>query len=164
MDDKPTVLAVNQDGAPLVVKTGKELAIEPELMDVALEQIACGETIADVARNAGLTKSRLYKELVQKKYMDRYIQSLVSKGAALADEALEIADGLNENAKLDVRDRALKVDTRKWLCGKFFRNLFGEDSTFNKNGGVQINIGEGGPSRLVVREAEKVIDLEEVDE
>lgn len=133
-----------------------------EKIEDVLQHIALGKTVRQAFDEAGIEKKRLaslYKILLK----DKAIRSLYDEARELgtesmADDIIDISDerstDRDEEGKINHevinRDR-LRVDTRKFLMGKFVPKRFGDNKHVHHEGSVELNhaaILSGGRKRL----------------
>lgn len=102
-----------------------------------LERVCSGESLTAVARGFGVSRkllvNTLYKDPKQKELLQG---ARKERGEALAEQALEIIDNVDEspNAISKAREQA---NLRKWLAGCDNPEMFGQ-----KQAPIQINVGD----------------------
>jgi hypothetical protein len=143
-------------------RTHKRAAI----VRLVCSKIAHGALVADACKDVGIRRSTLYAVCQNDtQYLAAYERARVSQAHAMAEDAVQIADGLETGAgarlaamvdslagvedkdkqrlldSLQVaavqRDR-LRVDTRKWLTTKIAPRLYGDHSTQEVTGTVTV--------------------------
>lgn len=99
--------------------------------------LAEGKGVERVAGELGLVRGALRTWLDAPERADAFIRARARAADHLAHEALEIADGAGGGDGDVSRDR-LRVDTRKWLAGKWNAQQYGD----SKGAQVTINLGD----------------------
>lgn len=133
-----------------------------EKIEDVLLQISLGKTIKQAFDECGIERSRvasLYRIFLTDKSIRKWYDDARALWAeAMADEAMEISDAThndrNEDGKIDHevinRDR-LRVDTRKFLMGKFAVRRFGDTKHHVHEGDINVNhaaVLSGGRKRI----------------
>ncbi len=123
------------------------------LLDRLFDWMAQGGYLRQFARDNDLSVTTLYRWATDEAFAERYARARESQAHALAEQALEIADGIDELtltarelAEIEAdkmepdkareflarytaaevqRDR-LRTDARKWYTGKVYRKVFGD--------------------------------------
>ncbi len=108
-------------------------------IDWILAKIADGWTIKDIAeKDLGVSRSLLSIWLNKSQNKERLQQARALFAARMAEEALQIADGV-EAQNEEIGKAKLRIDTRKWLASKYDPSSFGEQKASAQ---VNINIGD----------------------
>jgi hypothetical protein len=133
-----------------------------EQIEEVLVQISIGKTIRQAFDAVGIERKRvasLYRLLLQDKALRKwYDEAREMQAESYADEIIDIADmthnDRDEDGKIDHevinRDR-LRVDTRKWLSGKWNVRRFGDTKHHLHEGELNINhaaVLSGGRKRI----------------
>lgn len=127
-----------------------------------LQHIALGKTVKQAFRLAGIEESRLgslYRVLLKDKAIrSLYDEARELQAECLADDIIDIADQTEYDRDMDgkpdheVINRArLRVDSRKWLSGKWNLKRFGDNKHVQVDGDLSVNhaaILSGGRKRL----------------
>lgn len=104
--------------------------------DALIARIESGETIADLARGFGVSRSALSNWLNRTpEGKQRIARARETASHALAEETLRIADGATNS---DDRAKRLAISARQWLASKWNRPEYGESPTV----ALQLNVGE----------------------
>lgn len=102
-----------------------------------IERVADGDSIQNIAKELGISRSFLsWKVNKLPGVKERLVQARRSRAERWAEEALEIADGVEEDPN-KINKAKLRIDTRKWLAGVDDPDRFGTKQT-------QVNISLGG--------------------
>ena len=133
-----------------------------EKIEDVLQHVALGKTVRQAFDKAGIER-KLLAPLYQILLRDKAIRSLYDEARELAaesmaDEIIDISDerstDRDEDGKIQHevinRDR-LRVDTRKFLMGRFVPKRFGDNKHIHHEGNVELNhaaILTGGRKRL----------------
>lgn len=83
---------------------------------------------------------------------ERYARARMLQADSLAEETIQIADDLSEEAQ----SRRVRVDTRKWLIGKIHPAQYGERTQLEHTG------PSGGPVEVTI--THRVIDPRDDDD
>jgi hypothetical protein len=106
-------------------------------VDAIIQRVADGDSIKNIADQLGISRSFLsWKINKMPGVKDRLTQARKSRADRWAEEALEIADGVEEDPN-KINKAKLRIDTRKWLAGVDDPDRFGTKQT-------QVNISLGG--------------------
>jgi hypothetical protein len=106
-------------------------------VDAIIQRVADGDSIKNIADQLGISRSFLsWKINKMPGVKDRLVQARKSRADRWAEEALEIADGVEEDPN-KINKAKLRIDTRKWLAGVDDPDRFGTKQT-------QVNISLGG--------------------
>jgi hypothetical protein len=131
------------------------------LMQAVCERVAKGELVKYAAKEEGTSAQRIREWALLPEYSALYARARESQAHALAEEALEIADGedgltaLYEEAAEHAMDEAkteaakqaarslatniitrdrMRLDARKWLTSKIAPKLFGDKVDLTSDG------------------------------
>lgn len=111
-----------------------------------LRRLASGETLRGICGDPGMPPASTVRGWVvddRHGFAERYARARMLQADSLADETIEIADDLTE----DAQSRRVRVDTRKWLIGKIHPAQYGDRAQVEHS-------GPGGgaiPTELTVR-------------
>jgi hypothetical protein len=138
-------------------------------IDSVLEQIALGKTIRQAFDHCGIAREHiatLYRILLKDKAVRKlYDEARELQAESYSDDIIDIADAnendRDEDGKINHevinRDR-LRVDSRKWLSGKWAPRRFGDTKHHMHEGDININhaaILSGGRKRLEALNAKR---------
>ena len=148
-------------GVPVEIQKTKQdhfpVYAEKTFSDI-LERLANGERLNFICRDPTMPQNtRKLRTWIfgDEDRKEQYYEALAIGAEVLADEVVDIADGVDEPME-DVARSTLRVNTRKWLAGVNNRDRFGQkdkiDATFT------INIGEA-----MNKANERVIELSPSD-
>ena len=108
-------------------------------IEYIIGRIANGETLLGITRDLKTSRYTVWRYInLTSERAERYAKARRDGAAALAEEAIEIADGADDMHPAGVQKAKLQVDSRKWLAGVHDREGYGEQP---KAAGQQINIG-----------------------
>ena len=108
-------------------------------IDWIISRIANGATLLAITRELRVSRYLMWRYInLTSERAERYAKARRDGAAALAEEAIEIADGADDMHPAGVQKAKLQVDSRKWLAGVHDREGYGEQP---KAAGQQINIG-----------------------
>lgn len=138
-------------------------------LDDVLAGVALGKTVKQAFDGAGIPRARLgslYRVLLKDKAVRKlYDEARELQAECLADDIIDISDGSgldrDEDGKINHevinRDR-LRVDSRKWLSGKWNLKRFGDLKQIEHTGDLNVNhaaVLSGGRKRLEKLNAER---------
>lgn len=126
-----------------------------------IENVLEGAPLREAARAAGLSLPALHRRLAQDKgAAQAYARASEMRADVLADEALHIADGDDDPAK--VRNQ---IQVRQWLASKLYARRYGDRIDLNVTQVVDIGatLAEARARLRPVRDLGDVIDAETVD-
>jgi hypothetical protein len=127
-----------------------------------LAEIALGKTVRQAFDTVGIDRARiggLYRVFLQDKAIRKlYDEAREMQAESYADDIIDISDSTmkdrDENGKIDHevinRDR-LRVDSRKWLSGKWAPRRYGDNKHVDFGGSVDVNhaaVLTGGRKRI----------------
>jgi hypothetical protein len=105
-------------------------------MDYICERIANGETLLGVTRDLQTSRYTMWRYItLTDERKKQYEEARRLGAAALAEDAVQIADDADVMSPAGVSAAKLQVDTRKWLAGVQDRAGFGEQP---KSAGVLV--------------------------
>ena len=108
-------------------------------IEYIIGRIANGETLLGITRDLKTSRYMVWRYInLTKERAARYAQARREGAAALAEEALEIADNADDSAPAGVQKAKLQVDSRKWLAGVHDREGYGDTP---KAAGNTFNVG-----------------------
>lgn len=91
---------------------------EEQIEQICVE-LAEGKSLRSICRENGWKESSIrYWLNKSEESFAQYAHARELQADVLFDEILEIADGKHESAKMDVQERRLQIDARKWMAGK----------------------------------------------
>lgn len=140
-----------------------------EHIETVLQHIASGNTIRQAFDAAGIERERigsLYRLLLQDKALRKwYDEARELQAESYSDDIIDIADARSEdrdedgkiNHEVINRDR-LRVDSRKWLSGKWAPRRFGDTKHHLHEGELNINhaaVLSGGRKRIEALHAKR---------
>ena len=106
------------------------------VMNEICSRVAEGESLKGIAKTVAMPYSVLWNYLQSEGRMEKYRQAKEAAAEALADEVLSVADTSEV-----VRDR---VDARKWLAGKWARQVYGEKADADQKVGITVIVQRDG--------------------
>jgi hypothetical protein len=127
--------------------------------DNLLAWIQNGGSLRKWCANSGRAPSTVYGWMRERPdFHKRYAQAHEDRTDTLADEMLEIADDLGDDATLEqVQTAKLRIETRKWIAAKLRPTKWGDKQIIeHQGGGVSINIGIPQKAPTTVIEAQDV--------
>lgn len=112
--------------------SGFPIAIWHEL----LTRLSLGESLKKICTDDQMPhRNTVRKARRLSAWLDRqYLQAREDQADALADELIEIADGDG-----DARDKAVRIEARKWVASKQHRKRWGEHKHVEHSGGMNID-------------------------
>jgi DNA-binding CsgD family transcriptional regulator len=131
-------------------------------LEEILAWISLGKTVKQAFDKCGIDRKRLgslYRVLLKDKAIrSLYDEARELQAECLADDIIDISDETmndrNEDGKIDhevINRSRLRVDSRKWLSGKWNLKRFGDNKHVQVDGDLQVNhaaILSGGRKRL----------------
>lgn len=94
---------------------------------VIYERIASGETITAIARDYDVSRSYFQGVLSEGERRQILQQAKTEAATSHAEAALEIADGISEDASREqVKIAEIRINQRKWMASKLDRDMWGE--------------------------------------
>lgn len=103
------------------------------LAEEILRRLSSGETLRGICRDPHMPPASTVRWWVvddRHGFAARYARARMLQADELADETIEIADNLDE----DAQSRRVRVDTRKWLIGKIHPAQYGERAQVEHSG------------------------------
>ena len=96
-------------------------------IDWIISRIANGATLLAITRELRVSRYLMWRYInLTSERAERYTKARRDGAAALAEEAIEIADGADDMHPAGVQKDKLQVDSRKWLAGVHDREGYGE--------------------------------------
>ena len=111
---------------------------DEDVMNEICGRVSEGETLKNIAKTYGMPYSVLWAYLQVDGRMEKYRMAKEAAAEALADEVLSVADTSEV-----VRDR---IDARKWLAGKWARQVYGDKQDADRNVGITVIVNRDGVS------------------
>lgn len=106
-------------------------------VDRIIERVAEGDSLKIIAEQLGISRSFLsWKVNAIPGVKERLVQARKSRADKWAEEAIEIADGVDPDPN-QINKARLRIDSRKWLAGVDDPDRFGTKQ-------AQVNISIGG--------------------
>lgn len=105
-----------------------DLVITNDVVDAAVEAVAGGASLTRAAADLGVKRQSLYAAIKRVGALDRYEDAQRQAADTLAEEIIEISD-----TEKDANRARVRVDSRKWLAGKFLPKKYGEKLDLNVN-------------------------------
>lgn len=102
------------------MSAGRPSDYTEELADKICERIADGESLRAICRDDEMpNKSTVFRWLATNTaFCDQYTHARDAQADSLFDDCLAISDGKDDTPSVDIQERRLRVDTRKWMAGK----------------------------------------------
>jgi len=114
-----------------------------------VEAVSGGMSLRKACIDAGLSfQSFLRLTVADNDIAEQYAHARVSQATVHADEILEVAD----RDDLDPKDKAVRVDARKWVAARLHPKQYGDSKKLEHTG------ADGKPLNLAVLEPDAVVD------
>jgi hypothetical protein len=104
------------------------LADEPQLVELVWTRLEEGVSYAKLCAETGLGKAALLEWLDKEENAEHASRARARAASALADEALDIADGSG--------DARLRISQRNWIAERYDRAKFGQTQKVEVSGQV----------------------------
>lgn len=133
---KPTPLGASRkpDTPPGVGRPRVSQPLTPELLDQFFELLETGQDSNTLFKTMRINPTEFYRALDEDETLkSKYARARANWASALANQTLTIAD-----SAVDAALARLKIDTRKWLAGKY-------NAKFNDKSGIELTGAGGGP-------------------
>jgi hypothetical protein len=103
---------------------GRPSDYSQELADVICAQLSDGKSLRSICRQESMpSTTTIFNWLrTNEPFLEQYARAKEESADALADDMLEIADDLSEEAQ----SRRVRVDTRKWIASKLKPKKYGD--------------------------------------
>lgn len=107
-----------------------------ETADYICEQLIEGRSLRSICLEDGMPAgSTVCRWLsANDEFRKQYAHAREMQADALFDDCLAIADGTAGIHGLDVQDRRLQIDTRKWMAGKLASRRYGDKLDVTSDG------------------------------
>jgi len=106
---------------------------------VLLEGVAAGVNLTAMCRELGYSAGMLYKYMrAEEGRSQRFDDARRASADVIADEVMDIADGIDPNERGGPQRAKVRIDARQWLAGMRDRAKYGKDQ---QPAGQVINIG-----------------------
>lgn len=113
-------------GRPKMTLDLSRLAVEPELGGQVMDAIAAGEQLVNICLATGLGKAALLKWLEETpERSEAFARARASAAHALATEAIEIADGADEENPVSIQKAKLRTQVRQWTAERWNKRDYG---------------------------------------
>lgn len=107
--------------------------------EAVMARVADGEPLRRILREVGCSWTNYEKRLSQGENGRLYARAKELAMDALADEIVDISDGVAEN-KDSIAKARLRTDTRKWIMAKLAPKKYGNDASVALGDGVKVTI------------------------
>jgi hypothetical protein len=157
-------------GSAPVVEKGKRGAKSQYTVEEGLTictWIAEGRSLRSYCRASGRSIDAIYRWLRSDSvFREQYARAHEDRADTLADELLDIADGVTSGTNEEIQAARLRIEARKWIASKLRPSKWGEQREQVKAQNVVFNIGlpQKTHSNGATIDAEPLERLERVSE
>jgi len=128
-----------------------QTTLPAETVEQAIEMICSGSSLKKASDDLRIPFGTLWRAVNSEKYVDKYTRAQDDRANVLVESILDVADDPN----IDPKDKAIRVDARKWIASKILPKRYGDrlDVTGAVGAALTINV--------IQRFGDKPIEIED---
>jgi len=133
-------------GEAVPARVGRPSTFSEEEAATLCKWIADGKSLRSWCRQVGRDAGTVYGWMRERpEFAQQYAQAHADRTDTLADEILDIADGLSDCTDIaKVAAGKLRIETRKWIASKLKPSKWGDRQIIENTGTVTFQLGIGG--------------------
>lgn len=107
-------------------------------VEQAIEMICSGSSLKKASDDLKIPFGTLWRAVNSEKYVDKYTRAQDDRANVLVESILDVAD----DPTIDPKDKAIRVDARKWIASKILPKRYGDrlDVTGAVGAALTINV------------------------
>ena len=99
-----------------------QTTLPAETVERAIEMIGEGSSVKKASETLNVPFGTLWRALNSTEHVDKYARAIPERTKVLVESILDVAD----DATIEPKDKAIRVDARKWLASKILPKQYGD--------------------------------------